>query len=113
MEDFAAAALGLLGDALTEHRPATKPEGKSGGLPGSLGVLANYFSRPNAVLPAPLVTSSGPLAALANRVATLLKGRQTKDGPKETLALIEATTGGLVNAELLAVPGASTYYIGG
>src|SRR5690242_15756065 len=44
---------------------------------------------------------------LAMRVATLLMQR------KETLAVVESSAGGLINAALVAVPGASAYYLGG
>jgi len=43
----------------------------------------------------------------AERVAELLKQR------KETIAVSESSTGGLVTASLLAVPGASAYCLGG
>ena len=43
----------------------------------------------------------------AERVAALLKAR------KETIAVSESSTGGLVTAALLAVPGASAYCLGG
>ena len=47
--------------------------------------------------------SSGPAAA----VAALLKQRG------QTLAVAESSAGGLINAALVAVPGASAYYLGG
>jgi nicotinamide-nucleotide amidase len=47
--------------------------------------------------------SSGPAAA----IAALLKARG------ETLAVAESSAGGLINAALVAVPGASAYYLGG
>jgi len=47
------------------------------------------------------------LQPLAERVAALLKQRQ------ETLAVAESSTGGLIAAALLAVPGASAYFVGG
>ena len=46
------------------------------------------------------------LMPLAERAAVLLKAR------KQTIALNESSTGGLISAALLAVPGASAYYIG-
>lgn len=47
------------------------------------------------------------LTALGIAVGTLLKGR------KETLCVAESAAGGLINAALVAVPGASAYYLGG
>lgn len=46
---------------------------------------------------------TGPTHAIAD----LLKAR------KDTLAVAESSTGGLISAGLLAVPGASAYYLGG
>ena len=43
----------------------------------------------------------------ARRVASLLVAR------RETIAVAESSTGGLISAALLAVPGASAYYLGG
>jgi len=47
------------------------------------------------------------LASLARAAAGLLKER------RETLAVAESSAGGLINAALVAVPGASAYYLGG
>ena len=47
------------------------------------------------------------LTAIAIEVAELLKQRQ------ETVAVSESSTGGLISAALLAVPGASAYFMGG
>lgn len=47
------------------------------------------------------------LVAHAERVAALLKDR------KETVAIAESAAGGLITAALLAVPGASSYCLGG
>ena len=47
------------------------------------------------------------LLPLAEKVATLLKER------RETVAIAESSTGGLIAAALLAVPGASAYFRGG
>ena len=47
------------------------------------------------------------LIPLAERIANLLKERG------ETIAIAESSTGGLVSAALLAVPGASAYFLGG
>jgi PncC family amidohydrolase len=47
------------------------------------------------------------LIARAERIAGLLKDRG------ETIVVAESSTGGLVSAALLAVPGASTYFLGG
>ena len=45
--------------------------------------------------------------SLAERVATKLKARG------DTVAIAEGSCGGLISASLLAVPGASTYFVGG
>lgn len=47
------------------------------------------------------------LFALAEEIGAQLKAR------KETVAVAESSSGGLVSAALLAVPGASAYYLGG
>jgi len=47
------------------------------------------------------------LLPTAEKVAALLKQR------KETIAVAESSAGGLISAALLAVPGASAYFIGG
>ena len=47
------------------------------------------------------------LSAMAEEVATLLKQQ------KQTVAVSESSTGGLIAAALLAVPGASAYFMGG
>ncbi len=47
------------------------------------------------------------LTALGGAVGALLKAR------KETLAAAESSAGGLINASLVAVPGASAFYLGG
>jgi nicotinamide-nucleotide amidase len=47
------------------------------------------------------------LLPLATQVAQLLKQR------RETIAVSESSTGGLLSAALLAVPGASAYFLGG
>jgi nicotinamide-nucleotide amidase len=47
------------------------------------------------------------LLPLANRVGAALKGRG------ETVAIAESSTGGLLAAALLAMPGASAYFLGG
>ncbi len=47
------------------------------------------------------------LLPLAEKAATLLKARQ------QTIAVGESSTGGLINAALLALPGASAYCKGG
>ncbi|MBT3554750.1 MAG: CinA family protein [Chloroflexi bacterium] len=47
------------------------------------------------------------LQTLANTVAAILKERS------ETISIAESSTGGLLSAALLSVPGASAYYGGG
>jgi PncC family amidohydrolase len=44
---------------------------------------------------------------IINQVAEMLKARS------ETIAVAESTTGGLISARLLSVPGASAYFLGG
>jgi PncC family amidohydrolase len=47
------------------------------------------------------------LISMAETVGALLKARN------ETVAVAESSTGGLISAALLAMPGASAYFIGG
>ena len=47
------------------------------------------------------------LLPIAERIAVILKAR------KETVAVAESSAGGLISAALLAVPGASVYFMGG
>jgi nicotinamide-nucleotide amidase len=47
------------------------------------------------------------LLPLAEKIAAMLKDRH------ENVAVAESTTGGLISAALLSVPGASAYFIGG
>ena len=47
------------------------------------------------------------LSVLARDVGGQLKSR------KETIAIAESSTGGLISAALLSVPGASSYFLGG
>jgi nicotinamide-nucleotide amidase len=47
------------------------------------------------------------LLPLAEKISALLKARN------ETIAVAESSAGGLVSAALLAVPGASAYFVGG
>ena len=48
-----------------------------------------------------------PLLALTESIAERLKSR------RETIAISESSTGGLISAALLAMPGASAYFLGG
>ena len=54
-----------------------------------------------------MTASSPDLDALAARIAARLVARG------ETVAVSESSAGGLISAALLAVPGASAYYLGG
>src|SRR5262245_42054843 len=47
------------------------------------------------------------LLPLADRAGAMLKARN------ETIAVAESSAGGLISAALLAVPGASAYFLGG
>jgi PncC family amidohydrolase len=47
------------------------------------------------------------LVTRAERISRLLKAR------KETIVIAESSTGGLVSAALLSIPGASAYFLGG
>jgi PncC family amidohydrolase len=47
------------------------------------------------------------LLPLADKIAARLKDR------RETIAIAESSTGGLISAALLSVPGASAYFLGG
>jgi PncC family amidohydrolase len=47
------------------------------------------------------------LTALAEQAARRLRERQ------ETIAVAESSSGGLISASLLSIPGASSYYVGG
>ncbi|TDM76905.1 damage-inducible protein, partial [Lactobacillus crispatus] len=47
------------------------------------------------------------LTSIAEQVAAKLIAN------KQTIAVVESSTGGLISASLLAVPGASAYFLGG
>ena len=47
------------------------------------------------------------LIAAAEKIGAILKAR------KETIAVAESSAGGLISAALLAIPGASAYFLGG
>jgi nicotinamide mononucleotide (NMN) deamidase PncC len=58
---------------------------------------------------APTITPPLQLSSMALNASKLLQ--QRVNGKRQTLACFEATTGGLVSAALLSVPGASAYYV--
>jgi nicotinamide-nucleotide amidase len=47
------------------------------------------------------------LVGIAEKIAAILKER------RQTIAVAESSTGGLISAAMLAVPGASAYFLGG
>ncbi len=47
------------------------------------------------------------LLPLAEKIGDILKTR------RETIGVAESSSGGLISAALLAIPGASAYYLGG
>jgi PncC family amidohydrolase len=47
------------------------------------------------------------LVSLAEKIAAVLTAR------RQTIAIAESSTGGLISAALIAVPGASAYFLGG
>jgi PncC family amidohydrolase len=53
------------------------------------------------------VGTDDTIKKLAAQVAQALKARG------QTLAIVESSAGGLINAAMVAVPGASAYYLGG
>jgi nicotinamide-nucleotide amidase len=53
------------------------------------------------------ITSMQDLLPRAEKLAALLKER------RETIVIAESSTGGLISAALLSVPGASAYFLGG
>jgi nicotinamide-nucleotide amidase len=52
-------------------------------------------------------STPAPLTSLATRISTALRERG------QTVGVIEGSAGGLVSAALLAIPGASAYFVGG
>lgn len=54
-----------------------------------------------------IMSTSRELSTLAADIAALLKSRQ------QTIGVAESSTGGLISAALLAIPGASVYFMGG
>ena len=70
-----------------------------------IGLLRTRSFRP--VSPDSYHSRMDTLIPLAEQVAILLRKR------KETIAVAESSTGGLIAAALLAIPGASAYFVGG
>jgi nicotinamide-nucleotide amidase len=68
-------------------------------LPGQAAGIAQQGSKP--------MDLNAQLTAAAELVAARLKARA------ETIAVAESAAGGLISAALLAVPGASAYFLGG
>jgi PncC family amidohydrolase len=66
--------------------------------------LAGHSGPSRLVLRSPTVND---LLPLAETIAARLKAR------RETIAIAESSTGGLISAALLAMPGASAYFLGG
>src|SRR4051812_32607689 len=69
---------------------------------GARGGRVVHLRRPQSQL-----VGARALNPVAKRIAELLQAR------KRTLAVVESSAGGLINAALVAVPGASAYYLGG
>ena len=69
------------------------------------GSRSNEYQRPTAGVEEDTLMQS--LIPTAEKIAVLLKAR------KQTIAVAESSTGGLIAAILLAVPGASAYFLGG
>ena len=79
-------------------------------------VAAEGLYRGSPPVPPPPLPSGEPgslLTALGSAAGELLKARSTPSGRPETIGVFEATTGGMIQASLQAVPGASRYYHGG
>jgi PncC family amidohydrolase len=74
---------------------------------GSLPTPAGLLLARGAGIMVRMTSTNRDLTALGAAVGELLKQR------KETLAIAESSAGGIINAALVAVPGASAYYLGG
>src|SRR5882672_11380730 len=72
-----------------------------------LDAIAMHSATRISLMISPMAEPPESLTALGAAVAELLKQR------KQTLAVAESSAGGLINAALVAVPGASAYYLGG
>src|SRR5439155_1517374 len=84
-------------------RPRSPPCSKAATREELLCAAAGSIRRQSASEVATMET----LAELAAGIAARLKER------RETIAISESSTGGLISAALLAVPGASAYFLGG
>src|SRR3989475_4343885 len=74
---------------------------------GGCGSASPHLGRPNNHRRPGSSDAMNELTTLTASLGTRLKER------KETLAVAESSAGGLISAALLAVPGASAYFLGG
>src|SRR5207244_9771664 len=87
----------------SQHRAGPRGPSRPRGVDRQVGAAGpEHLHRPEEGL-----TPMESLLPLAKRVGEKLKAR------KETIGVSESSSGGLVSAVLLAVPGASAYFMGG